>query len=179
MENSQKSNENKNIKQGYRTAFLIAGFLKQTLTEEEKEELDAWILASDENMILFEKMTDEKNIEQAAGWFKQMNVEEELQETKRKIKQRNPFHLLPYAIAAAVVILIIAGIYIYKNNDNQTNTTIAVTKQDILPGSNVATLTLDNGRQIVLNNKGADTTINNQIKLLRRDGQLIYNNDTS
>jgi len=85
MENSQKSNENKNIKQGYRTAFLIAGFLKQTLTEEEKEELDAWILASDENMILFEKMTDEKNIEQAAGWLKQMNVEEELLETKRKI----------------------------------------------------------------------------------------------
>jgi hypothetical protein len=36
-------------------------------------------------MILFEKMTDEKNIEQAAGWFKQMNVEEELRETKRKI----------------------------------------------------------------------------------------------
>ena len=58
--------ERKNIKQAYRTAYLIPDFLKQTLTEEEKEELDAWILASDENMILFEKMTDEKNIEQAA-----------------------------------------------------------------------------------------------------------------
>jgi len=85
MENSQKPNEHKDIKQAYRTAYLIAGFLKQTLTEEEREELDAWILASDDNMILFEKMTDEKNIEQAAGWLKQMNVEEELLETKRKI----------------------------------------------------------------------------------------------
>jgi hypothetical protein len=81
MENSQS---HKDIKQAYRTAYLIAGFLKQTLTEEEKEELDVWILASDENMILFEKMTDEKNLEQAAGWFKQMNVEEELQQTKKK-----------------------------------------------------------------------------------------------
>ena len=86
MENSQKPNERKDIKQAYRTAYLIAGFLKQILTEEEKEELDAWILASDENMILFEKMTDEKNIEQAADWYKQMNVGEELQETKRKIQ---------------------------------------------------------------------------------------------
>ena len=50
MENSQKPNERKDIKQAYRTAYLIAGFLKQTLTEEEKRELDAWILASDENM---------------------------------------------------------------------------------------------------------------------------------
>jgi hypothetical protein len=54
MENSQKPNESRDIKQAYRTAYLIAGFLKQTLTEEEKEELDVWILASDENMILFE-----------------------------------------------------------------------------------------------------------------------------
>jgi transmembrane sensor len=179
MENSQKPNERRDIKQAYRIAYLIAGFLKQTLTEEEKEELDAWILASDENMILFEKMTDEKNIEQAAGWFKQMNVEEELQETKRKIKQRRPFHLLPYTIAAAVVILIVAGIYIYKNKNNKINTTIAVKKQDIMPGSDVATLTLDNGQQIILDNEGTDTTINNQVKVLRKDGQLVYNNDSS
>lgn len=178
MENSGKPNERRDIKQAYRTAYLIAGFLKQTLTIEEKEELDEWIMESDENMILFEKMTDEKNLEQAAGWFKQMNVEEALKETKRKIKQRKPFHLLPYAIAAAVVILIIAGVYIYKNN-NQTNTTIAVKKQDIMPGSNLATLTLDNGQQIALDNEGADTTINNQVKLLRKDGQLVYSNDTA
>jgi ferric-dicitrate binding protein FerR (iron transport regulator) len=179
MENSQKPNEHKNIKTAYRTAYLIAGFLKQTLTEEEKEELDAWILASDENMILFEKMTDEKNLEQAAGWFKEMNVEEELREIKRKIKQRRPFHLLPYAIAAAVVILIVAGIYIYQSNSNRNKTTsIAVSKQDIMPGSNKATLTLYNGQQIILDNEGTDTTINNHIKLLRKDGQLMYNNDT-
>jgi len=90
MDNSQRPNERKDIKQVYRTAYLIAGFLKETLTGEEKEELDAWILASEENMILFEKMTDEKNLEQAADWFKKMNVEDELQETKRKIQQRKP-----------------------------------------------------------------------------------------
>ncbi len=46
MENLQNPNERNDIKQAYRTAYLIAGFLKQTLTGEEKEELDAWILAA-------------------------------------------------------------------------------------------------------------------------------------
>lgn len=180
MENGRRPNEHKNIKTAYRTAYLIAGFLKQTLTIEEKEELDAWILASDENMILFEKMTDEKNLEQAAGWFKQMNVEKELKETKRKIQQRKPIHLWTYAIAAAIIIIVLAGIYIYQNNnDSRNNTTVAVNEQDILPGSDKATLTLDNGQQIVLVDEGTDTTINNQVKLLRKDGQLVYSNDTA
>lgn len=52
----------KDLKQAYRITYLIAGFLKHRLTIEEKEELDRFILASDENMKLFERMTDEKNI---------------------------------------------------------------------------------------------------------------------
>lgn len=40
MENPQKPNEHKDLKQAYCTAYLIAGFLKDTLTGEEKEELD-------------------------------------------------------------------------------------------------------------------------------------------
>ncbi len=180
MENSQKPNERKDIKQAYRTAYLIAGFLKQTLTIEEKEELDAWILASDENMILFEKMTDEKNIEQAAGWFKQMNVDKELQQTKRKIQHRKPIRLWTYAIAAAIIVLLVAGVYFYQINSNKNRTTsVALGKQDIMPGSDNATLTLGNGQQIILNNEGTDTTINNQIKLLRKDGQLVYSNNTA
>jgi len=179
MENSQKSNERKNIKQAYRTAYLIAGFLKQTLTEEEKKELDAWILASDENMELFEKMTDEKNIEQASDWFKKMNVEDGLKATKKRIHHRKPFLLWRYAVAAAVVILIVAGVYIYQNNNYKNSTTSLSKELDIMPGSDMATLTLDNGQKILLDTKGADTTINSQVKILRKDGQLVYNEKKS
>jgi transmembrane sensor len=179
MENSQKPNERKDIKQAYRTAYLIAGFLKQTLTEEEKEELDTWIVASDENMILFEKLTDEKNIEQAADWFKKIDVEEGLQETKSKLQQRKPFRLWSYAIAAAIIILVVVAIYIYQGAGNKNGTiTIASDKQDIMPGSTMATLTLGNGQQIKLSSDRADTTINNQIKVLSKDGQLVYNQGT-
>ena len=180
MENSQKPNEHKDIKQAYRTAYLIAGFLKQTLTEEEKRELDEWILASDKNMELFEKMTDEKNIAQATGFFKKMNVEDELHETKKRIQQRKPFRLWSYAVAAAVIILMVAGIYMYQTNSSKNAVTqVADKKQDIMPGSDIATLTIGNGQKIMLSNEGADTTLGNNVKILRKDGQLVYKEDKS
>ena len=52
----------KDIQQANRTAYLVAGFIRQTLTAAEREELDAWITASDDNMRLFGELTDEKNI---------------------------------------------------------------------------------------------------------------------
>ncbi len=179
MENLQNPAGGKDLKQAYRIAYLIAGFLKQTLTEEEKDELDEWILASDENMILFEKMTDEKNLAQANEWFKKMNVEEDLQKTKKKIEARKPIRLWQYMVAAAVVIVIIIGVYLYQGSGNKNDKPIVVQTQDIMPGSDKATLTLENGKIIELGNDGADTTITDQVKILRKDGQLIYSSAAS
>ena len=178
MENS-KGPYKKDIKQAYRTAYLIAGFLKHTLTIEETEELDDWINASEENMILFERMTDEKNLEQAADWFKQMNVEGDLKAVKQKIHNSRPSGLWVYALAAAIIVSVIAGIYLYKGNGNKgSNKTIAV-QRDIQPGSDMATLTLSNGQQVVLGRDGADTAINKQVQVLRKDGQLVYANNAA
>ena len=172
MENSQQHGGAKDIKTAYRTAYLIAGFLKQTLTEEEKDELDEWILASDANMILFEKMTDDKNIMQAKEWMKKMNVEDELQNTKRKIAARRFIRAISYA---AAVVIIAAGIYFLQRPDQNNEKTPMAQAQDILPGSDKATLLLDNGKVVVLGNSGADTAINEQVKILRSSGQVVYN----
>lgn len=175
MENSQKPDRPKNIKQAYRTAYLIAGFLKQTLTGKEKEELDGWILSSDENMELFEKMTDDKNIAQAAEWFKKMNVEQKLSETKKRISNTNPKRFWQYAVAAAAVVILIIGIYFYQVTGNKKETPpVAIQKQEIMPGSDKATLTLDNGTVIELGNEGSDTTISERVKVLRKDGEVVY-----
>lgn len=177
MENEKKPSRSEDIKQAYRTAYLIAGFLKHTLTEEEKEELDAWIIASNDNMILFEKMTDERNIEQAADWFNRMNVDAELSNTKRKIKEVQPVRFWSYAIAAAIL-LIIVGLFLLQNNNSDKSKTLAKDKQDILPGAHTATLVLDNGQRIILGNTGADTIVNSQIKISRKDGLISYSADS-
>lgn len=61
MSNSQTNITNDHA---YRIAYLIAGYIKGTLTEKGHIELDEWINSSDWNMQIFEKLTDEKYLSQ-------------------------------------------------------------------------------------------------------------------
>jgi transmembrane sensor len=49
-------------KQSSRVTCLIEGFIKGRLTTAEHDELDAWVEASDDNMRLFEELTDDKKV---------------------------------------------------------------------------------------------------------------------
>lgn len=49
-------------REAVRIAYLIAGFIRHTLTKEEHDELDRWVEASDANMRLFEDLTDPEYI---------------------------------------------------------------------------------------------------------------------
>jgi hypothetical protein len=45
-----------------RIAKLLTGYMRNTLTTQENDELDEWVGASDKNMHLFEEMTDEHRV---------------------------------------------------------------------------------------------------------------------
>ncbi len=51
----------------YRVAYLIAGYIRETLSKQEHQELDDWVCASMDNQRLFEELTDPGNLE---GWLK-------------------------------------------------------------------------------------------------------------
>ena len=53
--------------QAFRVAYLVVGFIRNTLTDEEHKELDDWVNAGMDNQRLFEKLIDEKNQDQ---WLK-------------------------------------------------------------------------------------------------------------
>ncbi len=178
----EKGNEQdkKDLKQAYRTAYLVAGFIKQTLTEEEQEELDDWIIASEENMRLFGNLTDEKNIDQSLKAFEKMEVEEGLSATKKKLRFTRPrktIRFWQYGIAASFIIAAGILLYIYQFSGKVKDKEIVnEQKTDMSPGSDKATLTLENGKVIVLE-PGNDTLINTRIKILRNDGEIVYNSD--
>jgi transmembrane sensor len=166
--------------QANRIAYLVAGYIRNTLSEKERDELDEWICASDENMQLFEKLTDERNIEKGIKWMESVNTEQALKKTKQSINfnetstKRIWKRLLPYAVAASVII--IAGILILNSVGKKTdsNGIIRTTDADILPGSNNATLTFQDGKTITLATGSNDTSINEQIKILRQKGEIVY-----
>lgn len=147
----------------HRVAYLVAGYIRKTLTAQEHDELDAWVEASDENMRLFEELTDEKNIEANLKWMDNVNTEEQLRSVKEGLVFSKPVvkarstRLWSYSIAAALII-VIAGIFIVRQIASKPANDTAVASQSIiLPEKNKSTITLSDGSIIELSaiNNGA------------------------
>jgi transmembrane sensor len=173
--------------EAYRIARLIAGFIRGTLSKTEHIELDDWVAASDENMQLFERLTDEKNLEQAAKWMESVETEKALQEKKKNMVFNRPatgklwLRLLPYTVAASVIIVV--GLIVFKpfsGNKSDNNNSVTTVPNDILPGGNKAVLTLADGRNVALDSaaNGALATQGNT-SITKSDGQLEYANATA
>lgn len=172
--------------EAYRIAYLIAGYIRETLSKNEHDELDEWVAASDENMQLFERLTDEKNIEEATHWIAARNTNAALEKAKGKIKfnkaaNRKPvLKFIAYAVAASVILLLGVWIYFtYMQKGDSTQPMANNKTTDILPGSDKATLTLENGKTIILDNIGNDTSINGQLRVLQKQGEIEYSEGTS
>lgn len=168
-----------------RIAYLIAGFLGKTLTEEEHDELDRWVEASEENMKLFAELTDEENIEAALAWYahKEKNQEQratamEAVRQKAGIKSRKPLtaRLLPFAIAA-MLIVVLGLVWLNNSRKEEAPPPIAVQpKKEAQPGTNKAVLTLSDGRMVVL-----DSSIRRIAEgaTIRQAGEVFYGEEAN
>jgi ferric-dicitrate binding protein FerR (iron transport regulator) len=136
----------------YRIAYLIAGYIRKILTIEEHDELDDWVAASDENMRLFEDLTNEDHIAANLAWMDKVQTEKALKQTMarlsfepatRVIKQKRRW---PGLIAASLL-LAIAAFFIFRKNGTTSHNlaTNSNATMDILPGGNRATLTFSDG----------------------------------
>jgi ferric-dicitrate binding protein FerR (iron transport regulator) len=175
-------NEKYSDAEAHRIAQLIAGYLRGTISKREHEELDNWIAASDENMQLFERLTDEKNLEEAAKWIENVDTEKALEEKKQQIEFNKPpvrkmwLRILPYAVAASVIIVL--GLLFFQPSESNGTNGKTVVINDINPGGNKAVLQLADGRKIILDSaaNGVLATEGN-IPVSKIEGQLIYTKD--
>lgn len=170
----------------YRIAYLILGYLRKTLSEAEHDDLDAWVEASDENMLLFEELTDEKNIEANLAWMENLQSENVLERTKKQLqfsppaknKKRRPW---PFIAAAAILIAVVAIYLIRPNNTNHNTDRTEVAGNDVLPGGNKATLTLSNGIVIDLGQRNNGIIQNETGTRIEKkeEGMLMYQKTTN
>lgn len=169
------------LQQAYRVSYLIAGHIRGTLSEEEATELDEWINASRANMELFGDLTDEKNIQATLARYEQQNTEAALARVKeragitRKGRLRS---LLPYMVAASLLLLVLLGIRYFRLGAAPRNESPMLVQQDLTPGSPQATLTLENGDIIALGN-GTDRLLRPFIRVEEKGTQLVYDADIS
>lgn len=167
-------------KEAHRVAYLIAGYIRNTLTNAEHEELDDWVNESDNNMKLFEDLTDERNIEANLQMMEKAQSERifrEMQQSGRFEKPKGRKIRLVWMSAAAVVIVLLGMFAVWHstNTSSSQNTQPPVVKNDVLqPGGNKATLTLSNGLVIDLADaKNGALPNTGALNIAKQDDQVL------
>lgn len=174
--------------QARRVAWLISGFLRQSLSEAELDELDAWIVASDENQLLFEELTDTKNIEAGIHKLKGIDTEAALNRIKKQIGlKKDPVppkrsnRIWTYTIAASLLLLL--GLFIFNklNKHEEQSPVTQLTPGDLQPGGNKATLTLADGNTIDLAEQKNGIIKNENGTQINKtaEGQLTYSSNAA
>ncbi len=176
-----------------RLEFLLQKELTGGLTSEERAELDAFKLETDEDRLVpvMAKVFSETPLQpvERDSAFEQQALARILSvdvlETDAAEKQSYPgrgIHILRTAwlrVAAAILLVAGTGTYIWlqktdkKTSSSQTQT--AAAKNDVLPGKDGAILTLADGRQVVLDSMGNGmiaTQSGSKVNL--KNGRLTY-----
>jgi ferric-dicitrate binding protein FerR (iron transport regulator) len=170
--------------EAYRIAYLIAGYIRNTLTEREHIELDDWVNENDNNMKLFEDLTDERNVSANLEWmdkiqsekiFKQLRHEGRFEKPKRIIRR---WAWMP-AAAVFVLVLFFAHRY-YKQAADANDKPLVNSPEPLQPGGNKATLTLPGGVVIDLNAAKEGALLEENARVSKpADGELLYGGDAS
>jgi ferric-dicitrate binding protein FerR (iron transport regulator) len=165
-----------------RIGWLVAGFVQQRLNEAERDELDAWITASDDNQVLFEELISPVFIEKGKQAYDAIDAEaayEKLRQRIQEVPEKKVIRLRKATIfsIAASLLLIVTVAVIYQMNNRQTNSPTAATEATkIEPGGNYAELITENGKHVTLAGlrNGLIDSLDGVEVLKTTDGQLSY-----
>ncbi|WP_316817323.1 FecR family protein [Pedobacter nyackensis] len=134
---------------------LAHKYLNGNLTKQEKDEFDLWFSQTTDKPIEISSLYAEEVEVHRQIILNRINSELDATSTKTITLWRG--------IAAAIFIIfsIAAGLWYFKSDQPAVIPTANVLKNDIAPGNRQATLTLANGKQILLNSK--DKSVYKQI----------------
>lgn len=178
MNSNQLPQDDIQLGHAHRTAYLVTAYIQHRLTPAEREELDEWVGASKENLLLFEELTDDKQLKKTLNWFHKLDIEKAKRRVHKKMNvQPIPFwqKIMPYVVAACI--LIIAGTMWFYQHQEEKHPILSKKTPTVepVPGGNKAILTLANGRHIVL-----DSAANGSLgkegasSIVKSDSALIY-----
>lgn len=164
-----------------RMTGLLAGYLRNTLSDAERQELELWLAANERNREVLEELMNEEKA--AAEWralaYYRERTEKAREELAVEIKRRTAFRtrrLFFYRAAAVLLFLVSAASVIWMTQFRKPEHIVtAEYAQNILPGSQKAQLVLSNGKHVELN-KGGDTSFMQgaSVKVQQQQGLLAY-----
>jgi len=169
------------MEQDLRIADLITAHIQGSISEPEAAELGAWLEQQPEHSLLFEKIVNERNLDADLAALKSYDSDAALEKIKQTepaihAPKTYPFQWSRIAAAASILIAVSAGGYFILHKKTTTQQLAQIQKQDILPGSNKAILTLANGQKVILTGAKNGQIAKQGLTLIQKkaDGQLVY-----
>lgn len=165
----------------YRIAQLISGFLEGRLSPADRQELDNWIAASKENLLLFEELTDEDNIASSLHYFSGLDVEGSREKTWDKIqassKKNTVNRAAIFSIAASLLLFMAAAWLLWKprSNDGAVPVTASRASPDLpAPPRGSVVLTMGSGTRVSLDSTPGGTSNDGGATIKNEKGLLVY-----
>jgi transmembrane sensor len=136
---------------------LIEKYILKTASIEEQQELLDWYCAQNDSEVMWS--SDQLNEEVLVKRRLLANINERIQPKAKSIS------LWPrIAVAAATVALIVLGVYFFIAPRHPEFISGSPLANDIKPGKNRATLTLANGKTIMLSDAKTGVVVGNELK---------------
>jgi transmembrane sensor len=179
-------------------AYLIRDYILEIISDEDRKVLDNWMSTNAENKTLFTTATDNDVLREGLSLIHETDMEQKLRDIKNKLYFSDPPSLNGHAhtpirsigpeeetlairhlqrrqrrrqwlVAACIVLLLGIGTTFFLTRGGTD------TLQDIPPGGSKAFLTLDNGREIIIQNAldGIVTSTGN-CRVIKENGLLKY-----
>ena len=165
------------MKQDYdKIITLIGEYNSRVIDEAGKIDLEEWIALDPNNQLVFDRLTSDEYFREELKIIHGFDAKANFSIFEGRHMAPVKRLLLRIAVAASIVITCTVGgnyYFLTKRNGRQS---VFTSVNDILPGKNAATLTLGNGKKIVLedahNGKLAEEA--GVVISKSSDGQLIY-----
>lgn len=175
MENSKKIEKNKGLEipDAFYVASKIAAYLAGELTEKEKQELECWKEADQENLRLFEQIVSEENRKRNREEFQAFPEGIGWEEFRHKRMRRRLNVYYRWTVYAAVVLVSFGLSYYFLFR--QQPISLPGRQMTYLPGAYRAQLTLSDGKVIDLEKYQGKINLNETMAVIRnQDNRLSY-----
>ena len=151
------------------------------LTEREKNELLAWLEESDFNRQIFDELAKGSSLSRSYDEYRNIHREQVWNAIEKQIvPQGRQLSLQWMGYAASVIILVVAGWFIFQMSDNGDTIQEGKKVARITPGTQKAILHLDNGEQLVLadnNTVVVEDSLSGKIEQV--DKSLVYQTEST
>jgi transmembrane sensor len=172
--------------------LLVRHANNETLTPDDHESLLKWVADSNVHADLFASLSSRYFLKQALVRHKEAElhadknwetVQSNIHQNKNQsigLRSTHRVHFLKTAWfrwAAAVLIILGIGTYFWNSTLQNKYSTVVnnnINKNDILPGTNRAILTLSNGKNIELNNSVREIIKDGDLFIKNQNGELVY-----